>query len=439
MGFAVGLATAAASGQPAEDASPADWDEVRRATFALVWETVNEAHFDPKFGGVDWPAVRERYEPALAEVGDKHGLRQLLQRMLGELGKSHFAILPREAAVFTPEERDRVGTVGAEVAWIDEAPVVVRVEPGGAAEKAGLTPGAKVSAVGEREVGEILHAIEETGGLSREQAGRYLVQWMNSQLHAPVGTPLKLRTERADGAVGEVAVESGSHSGAWSEPVGNLPSLPVAVTARIGDDGIGYLRFNVFARAVMGQVREFLTTLPGDAGLVIDLRGNPGGLAPMAAGIGGWLTHRPLWFGRMQMRQGLMHFTAFPQERAFLGPLAVLIDAGSASTSEVMAAGLQAANRARVFGGRSAGQALPSAFKKLPTGDLFQFAMADIITPRGQSLEGHGVTPDEEVAPTAAELAAGVDRVLEAAKTWLQAQRAARASSVVTGPHQERK
>ena len=107
----------------------------------------------------------------------------------------------------------------------------------------------------------------------------------------------------------------------------------------------------------------------------------------------------------------------------FAGPVAILIDHGSASTSEILAAGLQEAGRARVFGETSAGAALPSSFRVLPTGDLFQYAVGDMKTPGGKLLEGHGVEPDEVVHNTRADLAAGRDRVQDAARAWIRRER----------------
>ena len=66
--------------------------------------------------------------------------------------------------------------------------------------------------------------------------------------------------------------------------------------------------------------------------------------------------------------------------------------------------------------------ALPSFYKTLPTGDLFQFAVADFTTPRGVSLEGNGVEPDVVVAPTRDDLTKGRDPVLEAAEAWIREQ-----------------
>ena len=76
-----------------------------------------------------------------------------------------------------------------------------------------------------------------------------------------------------------------------------------------------------------------------------------------------------------------------------------------------------------MFGGMSAGGALPSLLKTLPSGDVFQYAVADLQTPRGRHLEGVGVTPDERVAATREDLVAGRDPVLAAARAWLEVER----------------
>jgi carboxyl-terminal processing protease len=220
--------------------------------------------------------------------------------------------------------------------------------------------------------------------------------------------------------------------GRWSEPVGQFPAEPLECATTLGADGIADARFNVFSPMLMAELKRFLRSIPAGDGLVIDLRGNPGGLSIMASGLCGWLSAREFSLGTMHLREGRWNFIVYPQAHAFLGPVAVLIDQRSASTSEIFAAGLQEAGRARVFGETSAGAALPSQFERLPDGDIFQYAIADARTPRGVLIEGRGVTPDDPVAPTLADLAAGRDPALAAAKAWLAGQRlAAKAGAAV--------
>lgn len=428
----VSLVVLAAWGKAAEPSAPEmtdDWPAIRDQTFAVVWETVNESYYDPTFGGVDWAAVREKYRAGLSAAKDKAELRGLLEAMLAELRRTHFSILPREMAVFTPAERVRIGTAGVEVSFAEGAVVVGAVKPGAAGEQAGLRPGEKILAINQWELEPLAAYLRQTGS-PPARSGFYLTQLAASHLQSAVGSVVSMRVRGMDGEDRSVELTIGAHEGVWSEPMGDFPSTPVECIARVGGDGVAYLHFNAFVRPVMKDIRALLREVPADGGLVIDLRGNPGGITLMADGISGWLSDRTFLLATMHLRQGHMGFTVTPQAGAFLGPVAVLIDSRSASTSEIMAAGLQEAGRARIFGETSPGAALPSVFKALPTGDLFQYAIADLQTPRGILIEGRGVIPDETVERTRADLAAGRDPVLMAARHWLETERAKRAMSL---------
>lgn len=399
-----------------------DWDETRDQTFSLVWETVNQSYYDPTFGGVDWVAVREKYRARLTDAANKEQLRWLLTAMLGELHHTHFSILPREAAVFTPAERVRVGTIGANFTCAGDQVIVTQVQAEQAAAKEALKPGDRVLAINGIDLATADKALEQAK-VAKNRREFYLQSIVNGRSRAAVGSEVKLKVESVDGTTRDVGLKTAANLGRWSEPMGSFPSCPLEFEAKRMADHIDYLSFNLFAPSLMKDIRPFLLQLrPGD-GLVIDLRGNPGGITVMASGISGWLTDKECSLGTMHLRQGRLDFEVWPQDGAFLGPVAILVDGGSASTSEVLAAGLQALGRARVFGEMSAGAALPSAFITLPTGDLFQYAIADLQMPDGHLLEGHGVVPDETIKRTQADIAAGRDPVLLAARAWIERER----------------
>jgi carboxyl-terminal processing protease len=110
----------------------------------------------------------------------------------------------------------------------------------------------------------------------------------------------------------------------------------------------------------------------------------------------------------------------------FAGPLAILVDGSTASTSEVFAGGLQSVGRARIFGQKTMGAVLPSLLDRLPNGDVLQHAIADFATADGRQLEGFGVTPDENVVLQREDLADGHDATLAAAITWMTGESARR-------------
>jgi carboxyl-terminal processing protease len=346
----------------------------------------------------------------------------LLSSMLAELRKTHFAILPQEGVVFNPSERVRIGTAGTDVAIVGGQVVVAEVRPGSAGAAAGLKPGDLVVRVD----GVVLDAAMDTlakAGLEPSRRSFYLAEFVQSRLEGPVGSTVNLGLAAPGKKERKAVVASRANDAIWSEPTGHFPSLPIRWTASRGPDGIALLRFNAFALPVMKPARELLRSLqPGD-GLVMDLRGNTGGITLMASGISGLLFSREVALGTMHSRGGKDDLEAYPQYGAFPGPVAILIDGRSASTSEILAAGLKENGRARVFGEKSAGAALPSFFRTLPTGDLFQYAVADVLTPRSSVIEGSGVAPDVVVARSRSDLATGRDPVMDAARRWLEAAR----------------
>ena len=141
-------------------------------------------------------------------------------------------------------------------------------------------------------------------------------------------------------------------------------------------------------------------------------------------GVGSWFIDKPdQVLGTLYLRDNNLKFVINPRPDAFRGPLAVLVDGCSGSTSEIFAGGLKDLKRARIFGTRTAGAALPSVFEKLPNGDGFQYAIANYISQGGQPLEGIGVIPDEQVPLTRHQLLEGQDPVLDAATAWIQKQK----------------
>ena len=190
---------------------------------------------------------------------------------------------------------------------------------------------------------------------------------------------------------------------------------------------MGVIAFNVWMTPVSRQFDEAMDKLRGTDGLVIDLRGNPGGVLTMIMGISGHFVGEPVNLGVIKTRESELKLMANPRlvnvsgQRVptYAGPVAILVDNGSYSASEIFSGGMQAIGRARVFGGRTPGGALPAVLERLPGGDVLQYAIGDFVTATGQRIEGRGVVPDEIVVPSKADLLAGRDPVLDAALEWL--------------------
>jgi carboxyl-terminal processing protease len=204
---------------------------------------------------------------------------------------------------------------------------------------------------------------------------------------------------------------------------GHLPPLAVDYAARrIGKKrDVAYIRLSIFfdPTHVMPAFQRDVAALGDARGLILDLRGNPGGIGGMAMGMSGWLVREVTALGVMKSRDNELRFVVNPQPTPWNGPVAILVDELSASTSEILAAGLQDLGRARVFGRRTPGAALPSQFERLPNGDAFQYAVATYISSGGRTLEGNGVVPDQVVALDRKRLLAGHDPTVDAALAWI--------------------
>jgi carboxyl-terminal processing protease len=159
--------------------------------------------------------------------------------------------------------------------------------------------------------------------------------------------------------------------------------------------------------------------------VVLDLRGNPGGQGAMAIPVASLFVTAPVTLGTLKFRDFGQTMIAKPEIGAlpFTGPMAILTDEGTASTSEMLAAGLQEAKRAVVVGDSTLGAVLPSVVEALPGGAIMQYVVADFKTPKGILLEGRGVQPDRRVVETRAALRTGRDPVLDAALVAIRASR----------------
>lgn len=386
-------------------------------SFEKVWTTVRDKHWQVKPGGLDWQAIHDEYRPKVEKAASHDEARAVMQEMLGRLKESHFAIIPAVVYSAIDDVGEGPGTTGIDARVLDGHAVVTSVDPGSPAEKQGVQPGWLIERAGGKELKALIDQARSNPAIHELQLTRAVL----ARLSGPIGGTIEIAFTNAAGKPATLTLGLTAPRG-QSSAFGNLPAQHVWFESK--KFGLtGYIRFNMFLDLprVMASFQRTVEGCQACDGLIIDLRGNPGGIGGMAMGMAGFLVDKPNQrLGTMYLRDSTLNFVVNPRADVFSGPVAVLVDGCSASTSEIFAGGLKDLGRARVFGTHTAAAALPSAFERLPNGDGFQYAVANYISEGGQPLEGLGVTPDVVVELTPAALLAGHDPVIDTALDWIK-------------------
>jgi carboxyl-terminal processing protease len=420
------VTTTLALALPAPAASTPDATARRLATFQTVWTIVNEKFYDPEFNGVDWAAVRARYRPRVEAAESEVAFYTLLNSMLGELHSSHFALIPPESVVASDASADHAddrfgGDVGLTVRLVGDQAVATEVDPEGPAWRAGVRPGALMVRIGTAALAGELARIAGAP-LRKVQQSFRARRLMDSMLAGAPGAVVEIEYVDASGTRNTAQIRRRPRPGKPTA-LGELRGVLTNFTARRLDGNVGYLRFNVFMPVLMDDIRAAVRSFSDCAGVILDLRGNTGGVAQMAPAIAGLFCTERSSLGTMKMRRGEMHLICFPQPEALNVPLVILTDEASASTSELLAGGMQENGRALICGEPTLGAVLPSLVERLAGGAVLQYAIADFKTPKGVLLEGRGVVPDLPVSPRREDYYDGRDPVLERALQHLAARR----------------
>ena len=381
--------------------------------FDQVWEMINERYYDPAFNGTDWKAVGKLYRGRLDEVSNDDQLYGLLKEMTGELHDAHTRFR-------SPDERRRADkrqatSPGIAIGELDGEPVVITVEPGSEAAQAGVEPGMIVTAVDGMAFGtRLARALQQTGSSSTQRATSLL-----SYEDIFAGEPeskVRLGLRRADDTVLEVTLTR------------HVVALAPQVIARMLPSGYAYMKFGLFDASIAKQFKEALQKMKTAPGLVLDLRGNPGGDFEGMLKIASDFFPERVSFGKVISRGGkrpslMLRILGVPSElevgssveQSYGGPLVILVNNASGSSAELFAAGMKENRRAAVVGRQTCGCVLASIAHGVKGGGEVDISEFGIITAKGHRLEGTGVTPDVAVPLTLEDLRNHHDAALQKA------------------------
>jgi carboxyl-terminal processing protease len=394
------FASAAASAQQKMDSeNQGRVNEMLRSAY----EDVKKNYYDPTFHGLDWDA---RYREYQERVKKANSLGQGFAEIAGFLD-----VLNDSHTFFRPPSRPMRTDYGFRMQVIGETPFITRVRPGTDAGSK-LHPGDEV----------VLYnrfAVNRSDLLSMEYYYNKLSPQMASKLalRDPDG---QQREVTADATVRELKHVMDISGGSGDRDIWQL------IRDEQRTDELLRQRYIESGNVMIWKMPEFFMSdgevdhMFGIAkkhkALILDLRGNPGGLVVTLERVVGNVCDHDVKISDRVGRKG--HKPQLAKTRgtsAYSGKIIVLVDSASASAAELFARVMQLEKRGTVIGDRSSGMVMESrSYRESLGADTkifygFSITDADLIMADGKSLEHTGVTPDEIVLPTAKDLAAGRD------------------------------
>jgi carboxyl-terminal processing protease len=304
-------------------------------------------------------------------IDDEKMLQGAIQGMLDSLGDPNTSYMDpdqyRQANLGIEGEYEGIG------AYIDvstEFVTIISVVPGSPAEEAGILPGDQVIAVD----GEDMSGAD----------GDYVV----SQILGPAGTVVNLTIQRGD--------ETDPLEFVMERAKITIPS----VEGEILEDGIAYIRIYDFGSRTTEDFHGLLQKLiTGETrGLILDLRGNPGGLLDSAVEVASELLPEGIVLSERFSDGQEQVYEVEPGGLATEIPLVVLINGGSASASEIVAAAIQDTNRGLLVGETSFGKGTVQSWIALTNNaGAIRVTVARWYTPNDRQITEVGLTPDIEV------------------------------------------
>lgn len=405
------------------------------ASFDTAWSAIARTYFDTTLIQGRWSTTRDSLRTALGETPNLEQVRGAIRALMAVPAQSHFALIPSEAVPMpsAPSRGGAPGTVGLDLRMIGDTLVVWRVEAGSVAAQAGIRAGDVITHVDSQSIAGMNQRLALAFPSNPKQAHAMVSQVAMSRVRQSTGDTAVLTVQGDRGAARTLRLEHTPISGQLTR-YGNLPPLVVRVThdsVRVGRGRrsamIPVIHWSAWFPVISADLDRALFAVRGAPGVILDLRGNPGGVVGMIGGVAGHFTDTIISLGNMYGRGSTMYLRTNPRLVDNTGtrrptitvPVAILVDGMSASASEFFAAGMQATGRARVFGDPSAGQALPAAMLRLPSGDVMMFPIADHEDANGRRVEGVGVQPDMPAPLSRRALKAGGDPALDAARAWL--------------------
>jgi carboxyl-terminal processing protease len=308
------------------------------------------------------------------EIDDNQLLRDAVEGMLNGLDPHSVYLDQKAYREVNIDTRGEFGGLGLEVTIEDDTIRVVAPIDGTPAQEAGLLPGDRIV------------RLEDTlvQGMSLDEAV--------SQMRGKPGTQIRLLIVRE------------GHSEPFELTLTRAIIRLDSVWSELLDERFGYARISQFQPGTAKELQQQLTLLEakavdGLAGLVLDLRNNPGGVLDGAVAVSDlFLRQGVIVTTRGRTKDSVATYSATPKDILVGAPIVVLVNSGSASASEIVSGALQDHKRAVIMGEKTFGKGSVQTILPLPMNDgaALKLTTARYYTPSDRSIQASGIIPDIE-------------------------------------------
>jgi carboxyl-terminal processing protease len=338
-----------------------------------------------------WGLLKKQFYGDLPE--GEQVTHDAIKGVVDRLGDPHTAFVdPEEAALLNADMEGHFEGIGARVDLAEGGGVEVKyLFEGQPAEKAGLQVGDVILAVDGKDVRRL--------GLTEAI----------TLIRGPRGSNVNLTIRRGSQSPLDIAVSR------------DRIEIPVVESDWLADGRVAHVTLSEFSSVAPDRlakaINDALAKKP--AGLILDLRGNPGGLLDAAVRIGSYFVGKgPIVIERSKDGKERVYDRQGPY---LLGstPLVVLVDAGSASASEIVAGAVQDAASGKLIGEKTFGKGSVQLPNMLSDGSQLRVTIAHWFTPMNRAIDGVGLEPDISVPRTKEDFAAKRDPQLDRAVEYL--------------------
>lgn len=352
-----------------------------------TWKTIRDNYYDANLNTQNWYRWRDRYR---GKIKNEEDAKVAINSMLASLDDPYSRFMDKsEYSEQNNSINSKITGIGVNISSIAGKIHIVNVMDGTPAQFANLT------------ADDIIFAIDgkEVNGLSLSEVAKLVKGPENTFVNITILRNNEKITKRIIRK--EIKIKS--------------------VKSSIVDKNIGYIQIASFiGTTTPNEFLEALEKTKDTQGLILDLRGNTGGLLPNAVFIANLFIPSGNIVSIVGRNNNKYEINAQDTEYTINKPTIVLVDGGSASASEILSGALKDYNKAKLLGTTTYGKGMVQKIIPMPNETGLNITVAKYLTPKGNDINKKGITPDIEVKLSIKDVKTNNDAQLQAAKNTLQ-------------------